>query len=140
MSASTCPYCQKDESLAAFAIEIAQLSPASTLYLFREQSHPGRLVVAYNGHVSELIDLDEAQRNAFMADVARAAKALHAAYKPAKVNYAAYGDLNPHLHFHLVPKYKDDFEWGGTFVMNPQKTILSDAEYAATVEKIRAAL
>ena len=41
---------------------------------------------------------------------------------------------------HLVPKYKDGFEWGGVFAMNPGQVFLSDAEYAEMIEKIKAAL
>ena len=44
------------------------------------------------------------------------------------------------MHFHLVPKYKDQFEWNGVFQMNPEKTFLSDAEYAGIIQKIKAEL
>ena len=67
--------------------------------------------------------------------------ALHAVFKPTKVNYGAYGDTGHHLHFHLVPKYADDaFEWGGVFEMNPRRKFLPDAEYAALIAAIRSAL
>ena len=61
-------------------------------------------------------------------------------FSPDKVNYGAYGDTGCHLHMHLVPKYKDEYEWGGVFEMNPGKTLLTDAEYAEMIEKIKAAL
>ena len=38
---------------------------------------------------------------------------------------------------HLVPKYKDEFEWGGVFEMNPQKVFLTDAEYDEMIAKIK---
>jgi hypothetical protein len=41
---------------------------------------------------------------------------------------------------HLCPKYKDGYEWGGTFEMNPAKTLLTDAEYQEMIEKIKANL
>ena len=134
-----CGYCQKGELLANFGIEICELS-VSTLILFKEQSHPGRCIVAYKDHVSELVNISDEERNAYFADVARAAKAIHKAFNPDKVNYGAYGDTGCHLHVHLVPKYKDGFEWGGVFEMNPGKTYLTDAEYAEMIEKIKAAL
>ena len=136
MSATKCHYCDKGESLAAIGIEVAKLS-ASTVYLFREQSHPGRLIVAYNAHVGDLAELADERRNAFFSDLARAAKAIQAVYQPDKINYGAYGDTLRHLHFHLVPKYQDGFEWGGIFTMNPQKVFLTDAEYAEAVKKLR---
>ena len=76
----------------------------------------------------------------FRSDVARAAKAIHAAFHPDKVNYGAYGDTGCHLHFHLVPKYKDEYEWGGVFEMNPGKRTLTQEEYDEMIEKIKANL
>ena len=136
---SDCHYCIKGEPMDKIGIHIAPLS-VSTLYLFREQSHPGRAIVAFNEHVDDLLDLDDARRNAFFADVAKAAGAIRRAFAPDKINYAAFGDLCRHLHFHLVPKYRDGFEWGGTFAMNPERTLLSDAECQQVADKILAAL
>ena len=45
-----------------------------------------------------------------------------------------------HLHFHLVPKYRDGFEWGGVFAMNPKQTYLTDEQYAEMIEKIKSNL
>ena len=137
---SNCAYCMEGALVDKFGIKIRDL-PASKVYLFREQSHRGRVIVASKYHVSEMVDLPPAERRAFLDDVATVAAALHRLFKPAKVNYGAYGDTGCHLHFHLVPKYRDDaFEWGGTFAMNPQRTYLTDAEYADLVAKISAAL
>ena len=129
----------RGDLLDAFGIYICDLS-VSTLILFKEQSHPGRCIVAYKDHVSELVDIGEEDRNAFFADVARAAKAIHAVFHPDKVNYGAYGDGGCHLHFHLVPKYEDQFEWGGVFQMNPNRKYLTQEEYAEIIEKIKGAL
>jgi len=125
--------------LEKFGIFICELE-VSSLILFKEQSKPGRCIVAYKDHVSEIVNISEEERNLFMADVTKAAKAIHAAFHPDKLNYGAYGDTGCHLHMHLVPKYKDQDEWGGTFQMNPGKTYLSDAEYADMIEKIKANL
>ena len=136
MKDQNCGYCMRGELLAAFGIHICDLS-VSQLILFKEQSHPGRCIVAYKDHVSELVDISEEERNLFFADVAQAANALHKAFHPDKVNYGAYGDGGCHLHFHLVPKYKDEFEWTTVFQMNPGAVYLSDAEYAEMIEKIK---
>ena len=134
-----CGYCAGGEALAAFGIKICDLK-VSQLILFKEQSHPGRVIVAYKDHVSELIDISEEERRLFFEDVAHASRAIHEVFKPDKVNYGAYGDGGSHLHFHLVPKYKDGYEWGGVFAMNPKEKFLTDDEYADMIEKIKAAL
>ena len=139
MKDQNCGYCMGGEILAGFGIKICDLQ-VSQLILFKEQSHPGRVIVAYKDHVSELVDISAEERALFMEDIAKAAKAIHKVFNPDKVNYGAYGDGGCHLHFHLVPKYKDNFEWGTPFAMNPKKTFLTDTEYEAMIEKITAAL
>lgn len=139
MKGRNCAYCMREEKgelLDAFGIYICDLS-VSSLILLREQSHPGRCILAYKDHVDELVDLTDEERNAFFADAARAARAIHAVFHPGKVNYGAYGDTGRHLHFHLVPKYIDQAEWGGMFQMGPRQVTLSQAEYEAMIEKIK---
>ena len=139
MKDQNCGYCMRGELLEQFGIYVCDLS-VSTLILFKEQSHPGRCIVAYKDHVSEIVDISDEERDAFFADVNRAAKAIHAVFHPDKLNYGAYGDTGRHLHVHLVPKYKDGFEWGGVFEMNPGKTYCKPEEYAEMIEKLKAAL
>jgi len=128
-----CFYCRKDERLHNLMIEVAPLA-ASTLYLFKEQTHQGRCVVAYRGHVNELFELPEAELALFAKDVARAARAIKTAFAPKKINYGAYSDKLPHLHMHLVPKYEGGASWGGTFEMMPAtKKLLTDVEYAGLI-------
>lgn len=139
MKDTNCGYCMGGELLGKFGIKICDLD-VSQLILFKEQSKPGRCIVAYKDHVSEIVDITEEERNRFMADVTKAAKALHKAFQPDKVNYGAYGDTGCHLHMHLVPKYEGGDEWGGVFQMNPDKIYLSEEEYAEMIEKIKASL
>ena len=118
MKKDNCPYCQQGEFLAKFGY-LAFETETSEVIVFKDQSHPGRAIVAYKkDHVAEIQDLSDEERNAFMKDVSDVAKAIQKAYNPDRINYGAYGDTLGHLHFHIVPKYTDSFEWGGTFVMN----------------------
>ena len=108
------------------------------LYLFKEQTYRGRCVVAYRAHVNELFELPPTELMLFAQDVARAAKAMKAAFNPAKINYGAYSDKLPHLHMHLVPKYVDGPNWGAPFVMMPEpKQILSAADYTDLIARLR---
>ena len=134
-----CAYCMGGELLAKFGIKICDLE-GSVLYLFKEQSHPGRVIVAPKEHIEDLNELTDDERNTFFADVARASRAIKAVFNPTKVNYGAYNDKGHHMHFHLVPKYDGEYEFGGVFAMNPGLVKLSDAEYADMIERIKAAL
>lgn len=137
--AEDCLYCQRNELQKSLMIEVCDLS-VSTLFVFKEQSYPGRCVVAYKDHVNELFELPQNERNAFMADVAQVAAAMKKAFNPVKINYGAYSDKLAHLHFHLVPKYEGGLSFGSTFEMNPQKVYLNNDEYEAVIDKIKRAL
>jgi diadenosine tetraphosphate (Ap4A) HIT family hydrolase len=136
-----CIYCSKDARLTDLMIEVAELD-VSVLYLFREQTYRGRCIVAFkDGHRNELFELTADERRRFMDDVARVAAAVKSAFGAQKINYGAYGDKMPHVHFHVVPKYTDAPKWGSTFDMMPEpKVFLTDGEYAQIIEILRSAL
>jgi len=134
---NNCAYCVEGELVDKFGIKICELD-ATKVYLFKEQSHKVRVIVASKHHVSEMVELSEEERNAFFHDVNHVAEAIHKAFSPDKVNYGAYGDTGHHLHFHLVPKYREDaFEWGSTFAMDPKQKTLTDAEYDAVIAELK---
>ena len=120
-------------------IEIAAIK-VSRAFLFKEQTYRGRCLVAYNGHVNDLNELSDEERNAFMDDVVRVTRAMQRVFNPEKINYGAYSDKLSHLHFHLAPKYIDGPDYGGTFRMNPGETYLTDEEYQAMINAIKAEL
>lgn len=132
-----CLYCT--DTFDKLMIPLAELS-VSRAFIFKEQTYRGRCLVAYKDHVNDLNDLSDEERNAFMADVCRVTRAMQRVFNPEKINYGAYSDKLSHLHFHLAPKYVDGPDYGGTFVMNPGKVYLTDEEYAAMVDALRAAL
>lgn len=136
---NNCAYCVEGDLVAKFGIKICELN-ASKVYLFKEQSHLGRCIVASKKHVGDMTELTAEERAAYFEDVAKVANAIKAAFHPDKVNFGAYGDTGHHLHFHLCPKYKDEYEWGGVFLMDPNKTHLSEEEYAQVIEKIKSNL
>lgn len=131
-----CLYCQNNDTLHNLMIEIAPLA-VSRVFLFKEQTYQGRCLVAYNGHVNDLNELDDEQRNAFMADVVRVTRAMQKAFNPEKINYGAYSDKLSHLHFHLVPKYVDGPDYGGTFQMNPNQVYLDAAGYQTMIDALK---
>lgn len=133
---TNCAYCMEGELVAKFGIKICELDTCK-VYLFKEQSHEGRCIVAHKKHVGDMNELTAEERSAYFEDVAKVSRAIQAAFKPNKVNYGAYGDTGHHLHFHLVPKYADEFEWGGVFAMNPDIKYLSEEDYAVIIEKIK---
>ncbi|MCI7576406.1 MAG: HIT family protein [Bacteroidales bacterium] len=136
---SQCLYCTDNQTLHDLMLPIANLR-VSRAFLFKEQTYHGRCLVAYNGHVNDLNELSDDERNAFMADVAQVTRAMQRVFNPEKINYGAYSDKLSHLHFHLAPKYVDGPDYGGTFRMNPGEVYLTDAEYTGMIQALRQAL
>lgn len=134
-----CLYCQNNETLHSLMIEVAKLS-VSRLFIFKEQTYHGRCLVAYDHHVDDINLLSDEERNAFMADVVKATRAMQKVFNPAKINYGAFSDTLSHLHFHLFPKYVGGPDFGGVVRMNPKEVYLSDEEYAAMADALRAEL
>lgn len=134
-----CIYCNRDERIDNLMIEIGQMR-VSTLFLFKEQTYKGRCVVALNEHQQEFFHLSQEKQDAYMRDVAQVARAIESAFKPNKINYGAFGDTMPHVHFHVVPKYENGAAWGKMFEMNPGETYLTDEEYQEIIDKLKAAL
>ena len=68
-----CVYCKSE--VPSNVYKVCEL-PASTLYLFREQTHYGRCVVVERGHHKELFELSDGELAAYMRDVSAVAKAM----------------------------------------------------------------
>lgn len=58
--------------------------------------------------VPHLNAMPAAHRGAFLDDMARLGDALLAATGALRINYAMFGNLEPALHAHLVPRYADE--------------------------------
>ena len=85
-----CAYCMQGELVAKFGYPVCEMK-TGFLYVFKEQSKRGRVILAHKKHVSELIDLTDEERNDYFAEVAQVARAVHKVFHPDKVNYGAYG-------------------------------------------------
>jgi diadenosine tetraphosphate (Ap4A) HIT family hydrolase len=59
-------------------------------------------------HVNELHELDINTRVAFLKEMSIVAEAVYKAFKPVKLNYELLGNGDPHMHWHIFPRHKDD--------------------------------
>lgn len=128
-----CVYCQKE--VPGNVVFVCEL-PYSKVYLFKEQTHTGRCVVVEKVHHRELFELKEETLQGLITDVAAVVKAIDSLYHPDKINYGSFSDTMGHIHFHVVPKWKEKEEWGGTFVINLNKTFPSEEILAKLAEEI----
>ena len=71
-------------------------------------AYPGYCRVIWRGHVAEMTDLDAADRQHLMDVVFATEAALRRLCRPHKINLASLGNMVPHLHWHVIPRYADD--------------------------------
>ena len=86
---------------------LARLS-ASDLCFVSDRRFPGRCVVVLHRHATELFELTPEQRHAFVDDVSTAARAIQATVGAFKMNYEVLGNVDPHLHCHLIPRQRGE--------------------------------
>lgn len=129
-----CFYCEHNDTQKDRMIEVMPMH-VSTFFLNKDQTHPGRSIVALNRHADELFELSEIERNEFIKDVSIAAETIKRLFNAEKINYGIYGDTVSHLHFHLVPKKTSDDDWDDAFVNNPENPKRLD-DYSELIEKI----
>jgi diadenosine tetraphosphate (Ap4A) HIT family hydrolase len=72
------------------------------------QFHKGYTLVLLKDHVRELHELAPAVQLAQFSELMRATRAVQATFEPLKLNHACYGNTEPHVHWHVFPRYEDD--------------------------------
>jgi len=72
------------------------------------QLFPGYGLVLAKNHVREMHDLPAPRQRALFDELMLATSAIARAFKPWKMNHASYGNMEPHVHWHIFPRYADD--------------------------------
>jgi diadenosine tetraphosphate (Ap4A) HIT family hydrolase len=73
-----------------------------------EPQYPGFCRVVLNRHAAEMTDLEPAERARLMDAVYAVEEALRRCMAPDKINLASLGNLVPHLHWHVIPRFRTD--------------------------------
>ena len=137
-STEGCPMCRRwddDRDLRITELE------HSFVVLNRDQFFPGYTLLFTKRHVSELFHLDPAVRAGLIEEVSAVAQALHFQFQPDKINYELLGNMVPHIHWHLVPRFSSEALWPRPIWAEAHsELLLSPAEYWKRIELIREAL
>jgi diadenosine tetraphosphate (Ap4A) HIT family hydrolase len=123
---------------------VARLT-ASSLYLAKNQTYRGQcLLILDLRHVTQIDQLSKPEWTAFCADLYVAQKAVVSVVSPDHVNVAVLGNVIPHLHWHIVPRYAGDPRWGApiwpTVLADMPDTRLSTSEQLDLIRALRASL
>ena len=78
------------------------------IVLINDQNYRGYCRVDLITHVKEMVDLDEETRNEFMGVIFQMEKYIKEYLQPDKINLASLGNITPHLHWHIIPRYLSD--------------------------------
>jgi diadenosine tetraphosphate (Ap4A) HIT family hydrolase len=139
ISGAGCPVCDliqtakpEDEHL----LVIGDLS-FSRLFLAKNQYVPGYCVMICREHVIEPYELTADERGMFFDDLAAAGKGLQAAFTADKMNYNILGNVIPHLHIHILPRYFTDSAPNRPIDPGLREVFLSAAEYAERIALIK---
>ncbi len=76
--------------------------------LVADADYPAFCRVIWHAHVKEMTDLDRADRAHVLDWVLRTEQALRTVLNPDKINLASFGNMVPHLHWHVIPRFADD--------------------------------
>lgn len=97
--------------------------------LVNDPDLPGYCRVIWNRHVAEMTDLSHGERDHLMTLVFAVEDAVRHVMHPDKVNIAALGNMVPHIHWHVIPRFKDDaFFPGSAWSKKTQETKASALE------------
>ena len=73
-----------------------------------DPDYPGFCRVIWKRHVQEMTDLAADERRHLMAVTFAVEQALRQVLSPDKINLASLGNVTPHLHWHVIPRFMDD--------------------------------
>ena len=121
-------------------LQIAELKH-TYVTLNRDQFFPGYCFVYTKEHVTELFYLSPEIRCTVMNEVANVAEALFMAFHPQKINYELLGNMVPHMHWHVVPRFTSDPLWPHPIWSKPHDPVTLPAEkYASQIALIQSVL
>jgi diadenosine tetraphosphate (Ap4A) HIT family hydrolase len=86
-----------------------------------EPDYPGFVRVILNRHAREMSDLGEDERGALMRVVFEVEAAVRECMGAEKMNVASLGNMTPHVHWHVVPRFRDDRHFPTPIWAAPQR-------------------
>ncbi len=98
----TCAICNSNEG------EIIWTNNTLRVVLLDHPDYKGYCRVELINHQKEMTDLDESLQFNIMRCVFKVEKILRKIFNPDKINLASLGNKTPHIHWHIIPRFKED--------------------------------
>ena len=98
-----------------------------------DDHYPGFTRVIWHEHIAEMTQLPSEARLELMNVVWLVEQAQRSILKPDKINLAQFGNMVPHLHWHVIPRWKTDSHfpeaiWATAPTRSPQQVQAWQAE------------
>ena len=106
----------------------------------RALNRPAFCRVILRRHATEMTDLDEAERDALMAVVYAVEAAVRETMQPDKMNLASLGNMTPHVHWHVIPRFRDDRHFPAPIWAAPQREARMVAERSERATRVALAI
>jgi diadenosine tetraphosphate (Ap4A) HIT family hydrolase len=106
------------------------------------EGYPAYCRVVLERHLPEMTDLDAGERERLMRAVYACEQALRELFRPDKVNLASLGNQVPHLHWHVIARYRDDPHYPDAIWAAPRRAstaaraAVADAALAARLKQL----
>ena len=103
MSQNDCPLCRRDA-----AEDVIWHNDRVRIILVAHDLHPGYTRVIWADHVAEMTQLQASARNEIMNAVWLVEAMQRKVLRPHEVNLAEFGNMVPHVHWHVIPRWEAD--------------------------------
>jgi diadenosine tetraphosphate (Ap4A) HIT family hydrolase len=100
---------------------------------------PGYARVVWRSHVQEMTDLPITARRHLINLVFAVETAVRRCATPDKINLASLGNVVPHLHWHVIPRWRDDSHFPSP-IWAKQNRATPQRATAITVAELRSAV
>jgi diadenosine tetraphosphate (Ap4A) HIT family hydrolase len=132
-----CEFCKAvvaDDSEHGF--KVADLR-VSRWMLGSNQYIRGYSILILNFHSVEIFQLNDEHRKQFIDDIADASFALNEVLSPIKINLEMQGNVVPHLHCHIKPRFVTDRPGHARIFQDQQRIICENSEYESLAQQLR---
>ena len=122
--------------------EVVFQHPLLRVVLINDRLYPGFCRVIWQQHAREMTNLVATDRSLLMAVVCKVEQAQRDVMDPHKINLASLGNMTPHVHWHVIPRFNDDAHfpqpvWGQQLRV-PSEPSLADRQ--ALLPRLREAI
>ncbi|HXW84904.1 MAG TPA: HIT family protein [Candidatus Binataceae bacterium] len=118
---------------------VAEL-PQNFVALAWQQFYRGYCVLFAKRHVTELFHMPRNELRELYDEVTAVAESIAEVTRPWKMNYACLGNVEPHVHWHLIPRYQSDPRRTEPIWVRPDREIrvaLSERDRSALIAALR---